>query len=179
MWILGDSSGSLMKFGVWGMVNRMHFFCWIFDRNWLILSMILGCMSWRTVFQDGDLPVAGVLQSSLDMYGSKVGNEVEEDADVKAGCVTLIFCWLHLFGVVQCDHWFVHGPCSLWLCDVIILNSQDTGPRTGNPRSTHTLAMDALARHLRRPCKRSLMVPVALVHAKQFQDPLDRINDRQ
>lgn len=35
-------------------------------------------------YVDGDLPVAGVLQSSLDMYGSKVGNEVEEDADVKA-----------------------------------------------------------------------------------------------
>ncbi len=37
------------------------------------------------------MPVAGVLQSSLDMYGSKVGNDVEEDADAKAGCVTLIF----------------------------------------------------------------------------------------
>lgn len=35
--------------------------------------------------QDGDLPVAGVLQSSLDMYRSaRVGSEaIEEDADAK------------------------------------------------------------------------------------------------
>lgn len=107
------------------MVNRMHIFCWIFwSIFWLILPMILGCISWWRVVQDGDLPVAGVLQSSLDMYGSKVGNEVEEDADVKAALLFLLtpFVWCSTM-----RNWFVYGWCSLWLCDVIILNSQDLG----------------------------------------------------
>ena len=37
--------------------------------------------------QDGDLPVAGVLQSSLDMYG-RLGSDVKEEAsDSKAGSI--------------------------------------------------------------------------------------------
>lgn len=42
-------------------------------------------------YQDGDLPVAGVLQSSLDMYG-RLGSDMKEEAsDAKAGST-----WKHL-----------------------------------------------------------------------------------
>ena len=42
-------------------------------------------------YQDGDLPVAGVLQSSLDMYG-RLGSDMKEEAsDAKAGSI-----WKHL-----------------------------------------------------------------------------------
>lgn len=52
-------------------------------------------------YQDGDLPVAGVLQSSLDMYG-RLGSDMKEEAsDAKAGSI-----WKHLEMDSRKTSWF-------------------------------------------------------------------------
>ena len=49
----------------------------------------LGLLAWQMISKDGDLPVAGLLQSSLDMFGrsgASSGAAAElEDADAKVG----------------------------------------------------------------------------------------------